>query len=219
MDSRAGATDSQRLRMRINLLVVRVPKDKALVQKQAIAFVLALAGTLVALGFWTNLVFSAKASAEESLAKGKTRLEQLDSVQKKIDEFEAKKKRREQILEAIKKLEERKAGPGPYLDALNLVLPPDIWLTELSAQGSALTLSGNSFTNAAIAEMMRSMEANDQFKDVELSIIQNDVVQKENIKRFTLSSALKAVAKLDEKKTADKAKQGAPAPAPAPQAK
>lgn len=204
--------------MRINLLRVRVPKAVRLVQNQFLVFLAAFLAVAVAAVWWTVAVYAAKSSAEDALAAEKAKLARLESVTKKVGEIEAKKKRREEILDAIRRLEERKQGPRPYLDRLNALLPPDLWLTDVSSSGSGIIVGGYSFSNNAIADLMRGMEASDQFQDIELGIIQNEVLQKENVKHFALNARLKLLVKLDDiaKKKEAEAKAAAAKPAEQP---
>jgi type IV pilus assembly protein PilN len=204
--------------MRINLLRVRVPKAVRLVQNQFLVFLAAFLAAAVTAVWWTVAVYAAKSSAEDALAAEKAKLARLESVTKKVGEIEAKKKRREEILDAIRRLEERKQGPRPYLDRLNALLPPDLWLTDVNASGSGIIVGGYSFSNNAIADLMRGMEASDQFQDIELGIIQNEVLQKENVKHFALNARLKLLVKLDEiaKKKEAEAKAAAAKPAEQP---
>ncbi|MBI3580903.1 MAG: PilN domain-containing protein [Nitrospinae bacterium] len=204
--------------MRINLLRVRTPKAVRLVQNQFLVFLAAFLAASAAAVWWSLAVYAAKSSAEDALAAEKAKLARLESVTQKVEEIEAKKKRREEILDAIRRLEERKQGPRPYLDRLNTLLPTDLWLTDVNAAGVGIVVSGYSFSNNAIADLMRGMEASDQFQDVELGIIQNEVSQKENVKRFTLNGRLKTLARLDDiaKKKEAEAKAAAAKPAEAP---
>jgi type IV pilus assembly protein PilN len=204
--------------IKINLLTVRVSKAVRLVQNQALVFIAVMVAAIVVAVMWTGSVFAAKATADSQLVAEKANLVRLESVTKKTEEFEAKKKRREEILAAIRRLEERKQGPRPYFDQLNMLLPPDVWLTDVTASGSAINIVGYSFSNNAIADLMRSMETSDQFQDIELGIIQNETVQKENVKRFTLTGRLKTLMKL-EKLEEKKKVEPAPATAAAPQKK
>jgi Tfp pilus assembly protein PilN len=182
--------------LKINLLKIRVPKEKLVVRRQVLAFIVTVIATVVLAGMWSNSVYAAKSAIDAKLEAEKAKLAKLQSVTRMKDEFESKEKRQEQVLEAIKNLSERKSGPRPYLDELNLSLPPDIWLTEVSAQNASLAVTGYSFSNAAIADLMRGMERSDQFQDVDLSGIQNEMVQKENVKKFTVTGNIKPLYKL-----------------------
>jgi len=185
--------------IRINLLAVRVPRERLTVQKQALSLIGLLIVAIVISGWGINKASAIKTDLGERLETEKAKLARLESVTKRIEDFEKKKLRREQILEAIKNLEIRKAGPRPFLDNLNTLLPADIWITEILEQNLRITATGYSFSNPAIADLMRNMEASPHFADVELAGIQNEVVQKENVKRFTLICNWESVQKAEEK--------------------
>jgi Tfp pilus assembly protein PilN len=191
--------------IKINLVAVYIPKDRLLIEKQlSVLTGLFIAAIVASLGFYLS-VSAERKNLDRQLVVEKTEIKRLAAVQKRIDEFEKKKKRREEILEAIKKLQARRVGPYPFLDDLNVKLPPDIWLTSISERDLNITVSGYTFSSPAVADMMRSMEASEHFSKVELTEIQQVVVQKEEVKKFTVTAHWD-IEKEEEKKEEEKAK-------------
>lgn len=188
--------------IKINLVSVYVPKDRLLVEKQVASlaglFVVAIVISLL----WSLSVSAQKAEVGQLLAVEKTELKRLVLVQMRIDDFQKKKKRREEILEAIKKLQSRRVGPYPFLDDLNMMLPRDIWLTRITESSLAIGVSGYTFSNTAVADLMRSMEASEHFTNVELTEIQQSKIKTETVKRFTITSTWNIERKTEEEKKA-----------------
>ncbi len=174
--------------IKINLIAIRFPREHLLIQKQ-ISIVAGLFAVAVVIGLGGTLHASAKKSGvEKRLAIERTELKRLAVVQRKIEEFEKKKQRREQILETIKKLQALRVGPYPFLDSINVILPRDIWLFHVSEQGLKITVNGYTFSSPAVANFMRAMEASEHFSGVELTEIQKITLQKEEVKKFTITS-------------------------------
>jgi Tfp pilus assembly protein PilN len=188
--------------IKINLVAKRVHKDRLLVQKQAMYTV----GLLV-LALAVGLVMGSLASNKrdrymEELAMEKSEQSKLLSAKKKNAEFKIKKKRREEILQVIDILQERKKGPRPFLDYLNMILPADIWLTMIAEKDLNITVTGYTFSPQAVAELMRSMEASDIFSTVELYEIQKKILNGEEVKSFTINAHwdLREIVPVDGKK-------------------
>ncbi len=192
--------------IKINLITVRIPKDHLVVQRQVMALVGAVILSFVIAGWWASHAGATRDELQGQLDSEKAKLQRLEQVAKKIEEFEKKKVRREAILETIKKLEAQKVGPRLFLDDLNVMLPADVWLTKINEVGAEITVAGYSFSNSAIADLMRSMETSPNFENVELTQITNEVMKGEDVKNFTVTCTWETLAKLQETK-----KDGAPA--------
>lgn len=199
--------------IKINLIIVRIPKDQLIVQRQVLSVIGGIVLSIIIVGWWANHASATKEEVQTQLEGEKAKLQRLEQVAQRIEEFEKKKQRREQILDAIKKLETRKVGPRLFLDDLNVILPSDIWLSKISQSDVTISVSGYSLSNSAIADFMRLMEASPNFSDVELGPITSELIKGEEVKSFTLSCGWEAVKKLEETKPAAGA-PGAPAAKP-----
>ncbi|MBI5637471.1 MAG: PilN domain-containing protein [Nitrospinae bacterium] len=191
--------------IKINLITVRIPKDHLIVQRQAMSVVGGVILSIIIVGWWASHASATKEEVQNQLEGEKAKLQRLEQVATRIEEFEKKKLRREQILDAIKKLETRKVGPRLFLDDLNMILPSDVWLSKITQRDVTISVSGYSFSNSAIADLMRAMEASPNFSDMELGQITNEVMKGEDIKNFTLNCGWEAVKKLEEKPASPKA--------------
>lgn len=184
--------------IRINLVAKKVIKEHILIQKQTLtligAFILAVIISLV----WVKSAFANRTRVRVELEIEKTELQRLESVKKKSEEFNKKKTRREEIMQTIQNLQNRRVGPRPFMDYLNVVLPADIWFTRLSEKDLSITISGYTFSSQAVAGLMRSMENSEFFTNVELSEIQRQKVQNEEVKSFTITAKW-VIEKLEEK--------------------
>jgi Tfp pilus assembly protein PilN len=172
--------------IRINLLADRHAKDRLFIQQQLVLGIAALAGSIILCGFW----WSAKAS---QISDTNTRIEQAEKErdeQKRIiadvKKMEEKEKLLAAVLKAIDSLVELKRGPAPYLDDLNVILPSEIWFTSLSDVRGQLTLQGFSFSNTAVARLMKSLEVSENFSNVELRELVRSKVGAETLMKFNI---------------------------------
>ena len=204
--------------IKINLITVRIPKDHLAVQRQVMSVVGGVILSIVIVGWWANHASATKVEVQQQLETEKGKLQRLEQVATRIEEFEKKKLRREQILGAIKNLETRKIGPRLFLDDLNVILPSDIWLSKITQHDVTISVSGYSFSSSAIADLMRVMETSQNFSDVEVGAegIKTEMIKGEEVKSFTLNCGWEAVKKLEETKPANPKAPGAAAPAAPP---
>jgi Tfp pilus assembly protein PilN len=173
--------------IKINLVAVYIPKDRLLVDKQLTSLVGLVIGAIVVSILLYFSVVGQRGELNRQLVVEQTEIKRLAVVQTRIEDFEKKKKRRQEILDTIKKLQARRIGPYPFLDALNVMLPPDIWLTKITETKLTVTVSGFTFSSPAVADLMRSMEASEHFSNIALTEIQQQKVQNETLKKFTVT--------------------------------
>ena len=174
--------------IKINLVAVYIPKDRLLVDKQLTSLVGLIIGAIVVSLLYYFSVVGQQEELARKLVVEQTEIKRLAVVQTRIEDFEKKKKRRQEILDTIKKLQARRIGPYPFLDALNVMLPPDIWLTNITETNLTITVSGFTFSSPAVADLMRSMEASEHFSNIALTEIQQQKVQNETLKKFTVTA-------------------------------
>ena len=191
--------------IKINLVSVYVPKDRLLVDKQLTTLVGLLIGSIIISLLFYFSVVGQREELTRLLVVEKTEIKRLAVVQIRIEDFEKKKKRRQEILDTIKKLQARRIGPFPFLDDLNVMLPQDIWLTSITETNLTVTVSGFTFSSPAVADLMRSMEASEHFSNIALTEIQQEVVQGETLKKFTVTGKWD-IEKEEDKDKDDKAK-------------
>jgi len=173
---------------RINLVAKKIPKDYLLIQKQAMVAIVASIVAVFLSIVWIQFAHATRDAVKTELEYEKSELEKLKPAKAKNKEFNEKMTRREEIIRIIGELQSQRIGPRPFLDYLNTVLPPDIWLTRVKERKFKITVSGYSFSSQAIANLMRLMEKSKHFKEIKLSEIQRKIVQKEKIQAFTVTA-------------------------------
>ncbi len=193
--------------IKINLVAKRVPKEHLLIQKQFLSLTAATVASVIIVVMWVSAVLTIKADVQAELEKEKTEKQRLLIINAKSKKLKAKIKRRDEILKAIAVLEKQKAGPRPFMEFLNDILPSDIWLSRISNKGGSISVGGFSFAPQAVATLMRSMDGSKYFSKVELTEVRQLLVKGEKIKSFTVTAKLRKKQDDSFGKDAGKAKE------------
>lgn len=186
--------------IRINLLVDKHLKDRIIVQHQIFLGIGAMFVALALCAFWWTTKSNEIDATNEKIVVAKKELADQQKIRKKVKAMEATEKRLNAILVSINYLVAQKAGPAPYLDHLNLVLPGEVWLTNLTDRGGNIGVEGFSFSNNAVAKLMKNMEEAKTFVNIELAEITTAKINKETLKKFKVSSVTAAAHKREQEK-------------------
>lgn len=187
--------------IKINLLADRQAKDRLIIQQQLVLGVIGIAATFVLCVFWLQLKSGQITDTNEKIAKAKIELKKQEKIRKQVSDMEKREKQVTAMLAAIANLMKVKQGPTIYFDNLNVILPPEIWMTTLTHNRGAVLIQGYSFSNNAIAQLMKNMEKSDYFTGVNLRTINKTKFGNETLKKFTINTTT-------QRKTPKKDKKG-----------
>ncbi|MBI4829048.1 MAG: PilN domain-containing protein [Nitrospinae bacterium] len=196
--------------IKINLLADRQAKDRLVIQQQIIMALLAMAASVALCGFWWTVKASQISDTNGQITSAQEELERQKKIRAQVAVMQTRQDQVTAILAAIDKLTAVRRGPTMYLDTLNVLLPPEIWLTQLSDKNGVISLQGYAFSNNAVADLMRAMQQSDQFANIELGEIKKGSVGKgkEPINQFTLTGYTALGKKLADEKRKLEEKSG-----------
>ncbi len=169
-------------------------------EKQATYIFLGVLGVVIALiGFlwWTQ---SSKISQlqndirelESEKAKYRDVIKQLEEAARKEQILKEKIK----LIESIKK---NRVIAVRVLDELSKNLPEQVWYKSLEYKGSSIKLSGYSFSNELIADLISNLEKNEIFSDVNL--IKSSKIKRSGYDIYSFSLKMKVkIPKKEEKR-------------------
>ena len=149
--------------IRINLLADRQAKDRLIIQQQAVLGIIILIATFAVCGLWWQVKASQISSTNQRIAQAKVELARQKQIRAAVEKMQKRRDRVKAILKAIDSLMEVKKGPTIYFDNLNVILPQEIWLTNLADRSGAISIQGYSFSNNAVAKFMKNMEKSSHF--------------------------------------------------------
>jgi type IV pilus assembly protein PilN len=177
--------------IKINLLPVRAAKKKESVRQQISIFILTLiAFMVIALGIYS--VTLAKIStakdeinkSEEEIKRQKEKIGEIDNLKK----FQAEVKSK---LDILNQLRRDKTGPANRLAKLSDAVPEKLWLTRYVESGTSISISGIAFNEELIADLMRNLQASNEFTNVELQVSEQVDISGIKAKRFDISFIMK----------------------------
>ena len=170
----------------INLLPWREERRQER-QKQfyiALAAAVVFAGAVLylAVSFVDDLI--AEQNSRNSFLQ--TEISKLDRQIREIAELEKQRDRLLARMQVIQELQESRPKIVKVFDALVRTMPEGIHLHSINRQGSSLTLEGVAQSNARVSVFMHQIEANDQFNEPNLRVIQRTATRDQAIRRFTM---------------------------------
>jgi len=186
--------------IRINLLADRQAKDRLIIQQQFVMGALVIVAAFVLCGFWWQVKSVQISNTNKKIVTAKQELDRQKKIRAEVSKMEARERRVKAILKAIDRLKKVKHGPTEYYDALNKLMPPEIWINNLADSSGSITLKGYSFSNNAIAQFMTNLEKSPHFGRVDLKEITKARFGKETIKQFSIRTMTSRGLKMAEEK-------------------
>lgn len=135
--------------------------------QQAILTGIVLVGVIVAGWMW----WSARSEVqrlEEEHRKADAELARLEEVRKKGDEFTARKELLERKIQLITDLKKAQTVPVHILDQVSRNLPDFLWLDNMSAKSSDVSIVGKATTYNAVSNFYRNLTDSGYFQEVTL---------------------------------------------------
>jgi type IV pilus assembly protein PilN len=185
-------------------LPYRASKKKEAASQQlivmAVAIILALG--IAGAAYWITL--GKISTTKDEIAKSESELTEL---KKKIGEIDNLKKLQAAVqkkLDILNQLRKEKTGPATRLARLSDIVPEKMWLTSYQEVGSKISISGLAYSEELIADFMRSIQASDEFSEVDLQGSEQQESSGIKLKKFNLTCSIKAGKKEEPKKETPK---------------
>lgn len=157
---------------RINLLPWRELRRK----EQQRQFVSIAAGAAILMGVILLYVHIHVAGMiEEQTMRNKFMQDEISKVEAKIAEIKTLETKKQQLLarmNIIQQLQTRRPEIVHVFDELVRAVPPGMYLTKISQQGSNMVIEGVAQSNARISSFMRNLDASPWFANPKLDVIE-----------------------------------------------
>jgi type IV pilus assembly protein PilN len=173
--------------IRINLLPVRAAQKKERLRSQMSILALSLLAISVACGAEYIRMMTTIDDKKAEIASVET---EINKLKKEIGEVTRYKKLQADLkkkLEVLQVLKDGRSGPVHLLDELNQALPDKLWLTDYSASGGSVSISGLAVDENVVAGFMETLGASPYYGNVELKGISQQVKNKIKLQKFTLN--------------------------------
>ncbi len=164
--------------IRINLLPVRAAKKKEIGRQQLVFFAAVIFLALVLNAFWWWTVDNEKSERLAKEVKLKNDIAQLERIIGEVNTISKDKKALEDKLAVLNELKKSRSGPVKMLDALATIIPPKVWITNITEKNNSVTVKGSAISNEDVADFMRELKKSPFFKEPSLK----KTVQKDDSK-------------------------------------
>ncbi len=124
------------------------------------------------------------------IAKAEKRIQELEEVKRKVDDFKARNAELNRRIEIIKVLESNRTGPLYVMDALGNGIPRKAWIDEFTESGLNAKLSGIADNEFTVADFMEALQKSPYFTGVELGVIKKTSLRDQNLRSFVITSRL-----------------------------
>jgi len=125
----------------------------------------ALCGLLIVaavggVGFWYWSLSAEASTLDAQVANLKRESARLDTVLAEVKTFEDRKAALQQRVALIERLRQGQTVPVQVLDHVSRSLPEMLWLTDLKADGSFLTIEGKTTTLIGLSDFVGNLGSN-----------------------------------------------------------
>jgi Tfp pilus assembly protein PilN len=155
--------------IRINLLAAeRTQAKKKLTfqvgQKLTVgcSLILVVAALLIGWRYWA--LSRQSVQLDKDIATAQQETVRLQSIIRKVKEFEERKAQLSQRVVLIEDLRKEQKGPVHMLDEISKGLPPMLWLAEVRQVEGDVVIDGNSTTQTGVSDFVNNLEASGYFK-------------------------------------------------------
>jgi len=145
--------------VRVNLLPIR-----ELLRKRELKQFLLLTAVIVASTFGlmvcTAVFFSWKISTLENDKKvHETKLNQLKEKNKEIEELKNRIARLQRQVDTIQRLTKIRDTPAPFMAALALAIPDEVWVNSITKTGRGFALEGVGVDNTVVVNFVQRLQS------------------------------------------------------------
>jgi type IV pilus assembly protein PilN len=145
--------------VRVNLLPIR-----EILRKRELKQFLLLTAVIVAATFGlmvcTAVFFSWKISSlEKDKVVHETKLNQLKEKNKEIEELKNRIARLQRQVDTIERLTKIRDTPAPFMAAVALAIPDEVWLTSITKTGRSFALDGVGVDNTVVVNFVQRLQS------------------------------------------------------------
>jgi type IV pilus assembly protein PilN len=144
--------------VRINLLPIRDLLRKKELKQFALfagATLLAVVGLMVVTYLYFSMTIGGLQKEQSSL---QARLNKLKQDNKEIEDLKNKITSLQKQVDTIEKLTKTRDTPAPFMAALSLATPDEVWLSAISKGGKGFSLDGTGVDNTAVVNFVSRLQ-------------------------------------------------------------
>jgi type IV pilus assembly protein PilN len=174
--------------IRINLLPVKAAQKKERLRGQMIVAASSLVATGVACGVVYAALLGNIRSQQAEIADKEAEISRLKKDIGEVGHFKNLQKELQGKLDVLAQLKAARSGPVKLIDELSRALPEKVWLTSFKESGGSISISGVGLNEEVVAEFLRNLEISPQYKQVELSVVEQMTQDGQKLHKFDITS-------------------------------
>jgi type IV pilus assembly protein PilN len=116
------------------------------------------------------------------------KLAELKVYKAAVDSLEKRERELAALIAPIKQLNKNRFFIAHVLDEVSNHLPDFTWLTVVNADSSSMDIKGVASSNLLVAEFMNRLEESPYIYNVDLSVLEKKVIEKQEMMEFTLTA-------------------------------
>ncbi len=144
--------------VRINLLPIRsLLRKRELKQFYVIAGVI-MAAAFVVMGMVYVYYDSYITKLQEEKAGKNKELADLKQKNKEIADLKAKVESLNQQVKSVRDLTKKRISPAPFMQAVSLAIPADVWLNKIAKTDTGFQLAGSGVDNTVVVDFVQRLQ-------------------------------------------------------------
>ncbi len=116
------------------------------------------------------------------------KLEELKVYKAAVDSLERRERELAALIAPIRQLNKNRFFIAHILDEVADRIPDFTWLTTMSADSVSLDIKGVAASNLLVADFMNRLEESAYIHNVDLSVLEKKVIEKQEMMEFTLTA-------------------------------
>lgn len=116
------------------------------------------------------------------------KLDELKIYKAAVDSLETRERELAALISPIKQLNKNRFFIAHILDEVSERVPDFTWLTMINADSTNLDIKGIAASNLLVADFMNRLEESPYIYNVDLSVLEKKVIEKQEMMEFTLTA-------------------------------
>jgi len=116
------------------------------------------------------------------------KLEELKVYKAAVDSLEKRERELATLIAPIRQLNNNRFFIAHILDEVSNRVPDFTWITTLNADSVSLDIKGIAASNLLVADFMNRLEESPYIHNVDLSVLEKKVIEKQEMMEFTLTA-------------------------------
>jgi type IV pilus assembly protein PilN len=133
-------------------------------QRLTVVCSLILVSAFVGIGWWYWSLTTESARLDAEIVTRQQEAARLQSLLAEVQKFEAQRAQLQQRVQLIEQLRSGQSVPVQLLDHVSRSLPDMMWLTDMTQQGTAVTIEGRSTTLIGLSDFVGNLGAGAMLK-------------------------------------------------------